>query len=99
MEKGKTDGGREESDRGTGPLGVTPAEETVTGDARLALDNATLHGQLDFTGLARRGERAAGVAASLSGGFAHRPRAPGRAGGARGGRPGHAVLTLLTAPP
>ena len=39
--------------------GITPAEETVAGNARLAVELATLEGQLDFTGLERWGVRAA----------------------------------------
>ena len=39
--------------------GITPAEETVAGDARLAVELATLEGQLDFTGLEHWGVRAA----------------------------------------
>ena len=39
--------------------GITPAQQTVAGDARLAVELATLEGQLDFTGLERRGVRAA----------------------------------------
>ena len=39
--------------------GITPARQTVAGDARLAVELATLEGQLDFTGLERRGVRAA----------------------------------------
>ena len=39
--------------------GVTPAEQTVSGNARLAVELATLRGQLDFTDLERRGVRAA----------------------------------------
>ena len=38
--------------------GVTPEEETVAGDARLAVELVTLEGQLDFTGLERWGVRA-----------------------------------------
>ena len=44
-------------------LGVTPEEESVAGDARLAVELATLEGQLDFTDLERWGERAAPGAA------------------------------------
>ena len=39
--------------------GITPAQHTVAGDARLAVEIATLEGQLDFTGLERWGVRAA----------------------------------------
>ena len=39
--------------------GITPEEETVAGDARLAVELATLEGQLDFTDLERWGVRAA----------------------------------------
>ena len=39
--------------------GITPEEETVAGDARLAVEFATLEGQLDFTDLERWGVRAA----------------------------------------
>ena len=43
--------------------GITPAAETVAGDARLAVELATLEGRLDFTGLESWGERAAPGAA------------------------------------
>ena len=44
-------------------LGVTPEAETVSGDARLSVELATLEARLDFTGLERWGVRAApGVA-------------------------------------
>lgn len=39
--------------------GITPERQTVAGDARLAVEIATLEGQLDFTDLERWGERAA----------------------------------------
>ena len=38
-------------------LGVTPAAETVAGQARLAVELATLDGRLDFTGLERWGAK------------------------------------------
>ena len=40
-------------------LGVTPAAETVAGDARLVVELSTLEAQLDFTGLEHWGVRAA----------------------------------------
>ena len=43
--------------------GITPAEETVAGNARLAVELATLEGQLDFTDLEHWDERAAPGAA------------------------------------
>ena len=39
--------------------GITPAQQTVAGDARLAVELATLDGQLDFTDLEHWGVRAA----------------------------------------
>ena len=39
-------------------LGMTPSSETVAGQARLAVELATLDGQLDFTGLERWGVKA-----------------------------------------
>ena len=44
-------------------VGVTPAEETVSGAARLAVELVTLEGALDFTGLERWGARVAPGAA------------------------------------